>query len=131
MFIMSSIVFISVTLLLSSILLHQSNVISSLKLQISHADDRIYSDEAVKTRYKAEIENLTNELLLEKQTKVKHKELTESCRDFYSLLYKDKMEIMRLFNNLESNFSKVKKIYSSETTLSDCITHIKFSEKHE
>lgn len=66
-----------------------------------------------------------NVKLAEAVEKLSQKELIEECRAFYNALEQRKKDILAALNSLESSFNLVKRVYSAQTTVDDCITTIK------
>lgn len=78
-------------------------------------------------QYNEEIKKLLaeNGRLSEQVKKLSQKELIEECRAFYNALEQRKKDILAALNSLESSFNLVKRVYSAQTTVDDCITTIK------
>lgn len=66
-----------------------------------------------------------NNQLLEQIEKLSQKELIEECRAFYNALEQRKKDMLAALNSLESSFNAVKRVYSAQTTVNDCVTTIK------
>lgn len=66
-----------------------------------------------------------NETLHKTVEKLSQKELIEECRAFYNALEQRKKDILAALNSLESSFNSVKRVYSAQTTVDDCVTTIK------
>jgi len=66
-----------------------------------------------------------NGRLSEQVKKLSQKELIEECRAFYNALEQRKKDILAALNSLESSFNLVKRVYSAQTTIDDCVTTIK------
>lgn len=105
--------------------LHETVESQKHSLQKLHSKNREAFSQIDLLNEKIEAQEISYAKLLAENEKLSQKELIEECRVFYNALEQRKKDILAALNSLESSFNSVKRVYSAQTTVDDCITTIK------